>query len=412
MTSKENKLAELCEIVSSKRVFAASYQSEGIPFFRGKEVSQIARGEKTTAELYISEEVYADVISRTGSINSGDILLTAVGTLGNPYQVKETDLPFYFKDGNIVWLRKFSQKINSTYLFYWLNSEYGRKKVLDTAIGSTQAALTITGLGAISISYPSLAQQTGIIRILSAIDQKIGLNNALSKTLEDFTQIIFKSWFIDFDPVKAKMAGQKPEGMDTATASLFPDSMEESELGLIPKGWEYKKVEEVLKRITVKGLPKSTVLLNLGRTLVLEQGDSVVAGFIDDDADVEATNESPAFVFGDHTCRMRLSTMPFSIFPNTIVLTSELVNTYWAFGATWGLQKFETYRRHWMELAYKVLIVPNTEVANVYGEQVKPLFEIIDSLMVQNRVLSALRDDLLPRLISGELQIPEEMLAS
>jgi type I restriction enzyme S subunit len=208
------------------------------------------------------------------------------------------------------------------------------------------------------------------------------------------------------------MAGEKPVRMDTAKAALFPDTMQESELGLIPKGWELRKVEEVLKRITVKGLPKSTALLNLGRTLVLEQGDSVIAGFIDEDADVEATKDSPAFVFGDHTCRMRISTIPFSIFPNTIVLSSELIDTYWAFGATWGLQKFETYRRHWMELAYKVLIVPNTEIANVYGEQVKPLFEIIDSLMVQNRVLSALRDDLLPRLISGELQIPEEMLAS
>ena len=98
MTFKESKLVELCEIVSSKRVFAASYQSEGVPFFRGKEISQLARGEKTTAELYISEDVYTDVISRTGPINPGDILLTAVGTLGNPYQVKNADLPFYFKD--------------------------------------------------------------------------------------------------------------------------------------------------------------------------------------------------------------------------------------------------------------------------------------------------------------------------
>jgi type I restriction enzyme S subunit len=208
------------------------------------------------------------------------------------------------------------------------------------------------------------------------------------------------------------MAGEKPEGMDAATAALFPNAMEESEVGLIPNDWELRKIEEVLKRFTVKGLPKSTVLLNLGRTLVLEQGDSVIAGFIDEDADVKATNDSPAFVFGDHTCRMRLSTIPFSVFPNTIVLTSEHINTYWAFGATWGLQNFETYRRHWMELAYKVLVVPNTEVADVYGEQVKPLFELIDSLMVQNRMLSAVRDDLLPRLISGELQIPEEMLAS
>ena len=199
MSFEEKKLAELCEIVSSKRVFAASYQSEGIPFFRGKEVSQLARGENTNAELYISEEVYIDVVARTGPIISGDILLTAVGTLGNPYQVKETDLPFYFKDGNVVWLRKFSGEINSTYLFYWLNSEYGRRKVLDTAIGSTQAALTINGLGGISLNCPSLSQQNGIVRILSVIDQKIAANNSLSKTLEAIAQTIFKSWFIDFN---------------------------------------------------------------------------------------------------------------------------------------------------------------------------------------------------------------------
>jgi type I restriction enzyme S subunit len=290
---------------------------------------------------------------------------------------------------------------------YLLNSSFD-----DVATGSAQPQITVTNLSLKQILLPDLQTQKKISLIMKNIEAKIATNNALSKTLEDIAQAIFKSWFIDFDPVKAKMAGEKPAGMDAATAALFPDTMEESELGLIPKGWEHKKVEEILKRITVKGLPKSTVLLNLGRTLVLEQGDSVIAGFIDDAADVEASMESPAFVFGDHTCRMRLSTMPFSIFPNTIVLTSELINTYWAFGATWGLQKFETYRRHWMELAYKVLIVPNTEIANVYGERVKPLFEIIDSLTVQNRVLSALRDDLLPRLISGELQIPEEMLAS
>jgi type I restriction enzyme S subunit len=295
------------------------------------------------------------------------------------------------------------------YLYFAISST----KVRDLVTGAVQPKLSMTNLKQLQIPWAgdSVTRLT-IGSILRSLDEKIASNNALSQTLEDIAQTIFKSWFIDFDPVKAKMAGEQPAGMDAVIATLFPDSMEESELGFIPKGWELKKVEEVLKRITVKGLPKSTVLLNLGRTLVLEQGDSVIAGFIDEDADVEATKDSPAFVFGDHTCRMRISTMPFSIFPNTIVLTSELINTYWAFGATWGLQKFETYRRHWMELAYKVLIVPNTEVANVYGEQVKPLFEIIDSLMVQNRVLSALRDDLLPRLISGELQIPEEMLAS
>ena len=365
----------------------------GLPFFQGS---------KEFNELYPVPERYTEHPVKVA--NSGDVLISVRAPVGKVNIARED-----CSIGRGVMSVRAKKKSEQMFIFYFLKNLQGKWDSLGST-GSVFENLSTVALN--NVDLPSGLKREEIGEILFNIDKKIECNNVLSKTLESMAQAIFKSWFIDFDPVKAKMAGEKPAGMDAATAALFPDSMEESELGLIPRGWELKKVEEVLKRITVKGLPKSTVLLNLGRTLVLEQGDSVIAGFIDEDADVEATNDSPAFVFGDHTCRMRLSTMPISIFPNTIVLSSELINTYWAFGATWGLQKFETYRRHWMELAYKVLIVPNTEVANVYGEQVKPMFEIIDSLMVQNRVLSALRDDLLPRLISGELQIPDEMLAS
>lgn len=350
---------------------------------------------------------------KKSSLIQGDLVLCNVGSVGIVFEVPDLGLPMTLGPNSVLCRTKDRNIIRQRFIYYYFLSSVGQALLEELSGGSTvQPKFNKTVLRNSEIDIPDLAHQDFIVHTLGILDSKISTNAAISKTLEDIAQTLFKSWFIDFDPVKEKMAGEKPAGMDAATAALFPDSMVESELGLIPRGWELKKVEEVLKRITVKGLPKSTVLLNLGRTLVLEQGDSVIAGFIDEDADVEATKDSPAFVFGDHTCRMRISTIPFSIFPNTIVLTSELIDTYWAFGATWGLQKFETYRRHWMELAYKVLIVPNTEIANVYGEQVKPLFEIIDSLMVQNRVLSALRDDLLPRLISGELQIPEEMLAS
>jgi type I restriction enzyme S subunit len=343
--------------------------------------------------------------SKSVVVHPGDLVVSNSATPGLP---KFLRIEACVHDGWLL-LRNFKGALPEFLYYVVLND---RKALVGKGSGSVFTNLKTEILKNHEISLPTIPEQKRISDALGQIDDLIALNITKSKTLEDIAQTIFKSWFIVFDPVKGKMAGEKPAGMDAAAAELFPDSMEESELGLIPKGWELKKVEEVLKRITVKGLPKSTVLLNLGRTLVLEQGDSVIAGFIDEEADVEATTDSPAFVFGDHTCRMRISTKPFSIFPNTIVLTSELIDTYWAFGATWGLQKFETYRRHWMELAYKVLIVPNAEIASVYGEQVKPLFELIDSLMVQNRVLSALRDDLLPRLISGELQIPEEVLVS
>jgi type I restriction enzyme S subunit len=282
----------------------------------------------------------------------------------------------------------------------------------DVTTGSAQPQITVTNLSLKQILLPDLQTQTTISLIMKSLEEKISSNNALSKTLEEIAQTIFKSWFIDFDPVKAKMAGEKPAGMDAATAALFPDSMEESELGLIPKGWEVIKVENLVTRLSIKGLPKSTNLLFMGKTMVLEQGDLVISGFIEQDADVNATGNSPKFIFGDHTCRMRLSTLPFSVFPNTIVLDSRYRNVYWAYQATNGLQKFETYRRHWMELAYKLVIVPSPKLADIFGAFVKPLYELIDNLMLESRRLAELRDTLLPRLISGELQIPEEMLVS
>ena len=435
MTFKEKPLVELCEIVSSKRVFAASYQSEGVPFFRGKEVSQLARGEDTTAELYISNEVYNDVISRTGPINSGDILLTAVGTLGNPYQVKETDLPFYFKDGNIVWLRKFSKEINSTYLFYWLNSEYGRRKILDTAIGSTQAALTITGLAAISISCPSLAQQTGIVGILSAIDQKITINNVLSKTLEGIAQTIFKSWFIDFDPAKAKMAGAKPAGMDSATASLFPDSMEESELGLIPKGWEIAPIGNALdvgggttpsttnstywdgehcwttpkdlssqigiittsstRKITDLGLAQiSSGLLPINSVLMSCRAP---IGYVSINAVPTAVNQG--FITMNHSAEFH----PLYVLNWIKANMQEIHNR--AGGATFA----EITRKAFRDIPF---LKPANTLMKKYAELMEPLLKELEQLTRQTENLQVVRDLLLPRLISGELQIPEELLVS
>jgi type I restriction enzyme S subunit len=416
MTFKESKLVELCEIVSSKRVFAASYQSEGVPFFRGKEISQLARGEKTTAELYISEDVYTDVISRTGPIYPGDILLTAVGTLGNPYQVKNADLPFYFKDGNIVWLRKFSNKINSTYLFYWLNSEFGRRKVLDTAIGSTQAALTITGLETISISWPSLAQQTGIVKVLSAIDEKIALNDSLSKSLEDIAQTIFKSWFIDFDPVRTKMEGEKPAGMDSETAALFPDSMEESELGLIPSGWQLKFLGDLIT-------PKK------GKTITR-------ATCVDGDVPVVAGGLQPAYYHNTANVLQPAITISASganagyvrLYLENIwasdcsYINSEVTNTvhFWylflsrnqelIYGMQQGAAQPHIYPSDLMRL--KITFPNSFDSLLKFEETVMPLFLDIGALKRQNDSLMHLRDSLLPRLISGELQIPEEMLAS
>ena len=102
----------------------------------------------------------------------------------------------------------------------------------------------------LSVKLPPLSEQKAIAHILSSLDDKIELNRQMNETLEAMARAIFKSWFVDFDPVRAKMEGRQPAGMDAATADLFPDEFEESSLGLIPKGWKVKKLGDLAQNIS------------------------------------------------------------------------------------------------------------------------------------------------------------------
>lgn len=149
----EVELSELAELTSSKRVFFDEYVPDGIPFYRGGEITEKRQGLPISDPLYITEESYNEKIEKYGVPNSGDILITAVGTIGNSYMVTEND-KFYFKDGNLIWFRNF--KNNSNYIIYnFLNSKQFKNKIEQISIGSTQAALTISGLSKIKIRVPN-----------------------------------------------------------------------------------------------------------------------------------------------------------------------------------------------------------------------------------------------------------------
>ena len=174
------ELESIAELTSSKRIFEGDYVSNGVPFYRGQEISQLLKGYKAKVKCYISESKFSFLKNKFGSPEKGDILITAVGTLGNSYLV-DSDLPFYFKDGNLIWLRKIKNRVNAIYLtkqLAWL-----KPKILEGAIGSSQKALTIEVLNKLKVPLPSFKEQIVIFEMLSSLDYEIrALEQRLSKT--------------------------------------------------------------------------------------------------------------------------------------------------------------------------------------------------------------------------------------
>ena len=146
------KLGDVCEISSSKRIYENEYCREGVPFYRGKEITQKRNGEKIDDLVFISKNRYLELIQKFGKPTKGDILLTAVGTIGNSYMVQEEE--FYFKDGNIIWLYNFSCEGANNYIYQYFQDESFEKIIAEIEIGSTQKALTIQSLLLLGILIP------------------------------------------------------------------------------------------------------------------------------------------------------------------------------------------------------------------------------------------------------------------
>ncbi len=255
------------------------------------------------------------------------------------------------------------------------------------------------------ISLPPLEEQRGIARILGTLDDKIELNRKLNHNLEAMAQAIFRSWFVDFEPVTAKRDGRKPVGMDDATAALFPEHFQDSEMGQIPAGWRVEKIENCITRHSVGAKYDQKTVFDSGKVPVLDQGKSGVIGYHNDTPGVIASVDKPIIVFANHTCYMRLITFPFSAIQNVLPFTGKELDTIWTYYATYGIQEFVEYKGHWPDFVINKIVVPPKSITEAFGRVVK----VYTSKMHQNQnqidSLVKLRDALLPQLLSGELSI-------
>jgi type I restriction enzyme S subunit len=429
----EWEVHRLGELVSHQKGHAfksKDYRPQGHGIVRVSDFTD--RSIDTESCNYLAEELAHNYDSV--ALKHGDVIIATVGSWPtNPASVvgKTVRVP---KEANSFLLNQNAVKLTAndrldqTFLFHLLKTETFQGYIVSLAQGSaSQASITLKSIFDFNARLPPLPEQKAIAHILGSLDDKIELNRKMNATLEGMAQALFKSWFVDFDPVidNALAAGNPiPEALaaraevrrqalangtaNREAAKAFPDSFQETEaMGWIPEGWEVSKAEALVTRHKVNQKFTKKNALAEGIVPIFDQGSGLLLGYSNEPADQESSKENPKYIFGDHTCITHLSTKPFSVGPNVIPLSAKTCDPYWTYYAIKDLQEFQEYRRHWMEFQIKNALIPSKELTQVFGNQIKEFRTSMESNTDISKSLTKLRDTLLPKLISGELRIAE-----
>ena len=380
------KLGDCCEITSSKRIFYSEYAAFGIPFYRSKEIIERSQGKSISEPLYITNQRYDEIKCKFGTPVAGDMLLTSVGTIGIPYIVKATD-KFYFKDGNLTWFRRFTNKLYPQYLFYWITSKEGVGVLNNVTIGSSQKALTISALKNIEVTLPPIETQRRIADILSGYDDLIENNRKQIKLLEEAAQRLYKEWFVDL---------------------RFPGHEHTRIVDGVPEGWKNGCLSQIAefkrgKTITKAKIKPGTIpvvagglepayyhnVANTKAPVITISASGANAGFTRMyHTDVFASDCS---FIEKNTC----ACLPF-VYCFLINHKSELDSLQK------GSAQPHVYAK---DINALQLCLPNSNLLNKFCDFSKRLFLKIGLLEHQSTDLTQARDHLLPKLMSGEMEM-------
>ena len=224
---------------------------DGVPMIR---VNNFRDTHIDTADIIKIEPEIESKYNRT-RLSGGEVLLTLVGSVG---QVSVVSNKFSgFNVARAIGVIHPLPEISSAWIAICLRSPLSQHLLTSRANTTVQTTINLKDVRALPIPIPPEIERNQISDFVLALDDRITLLRETNATLEAIAQAIFKSWFVDFDPVRAKMEGRTPEGMDEATAALFPDSFEESELGLVPRGWSHVSLREVASIFDSKRVPLS-----------------------------------------------------------------------------------------------------------------------------------------------------------
>ncbi len=370
---------------------------------------------------------------RKGFAKTGDVLLTHKATLGRTAIVPALSTPYIVLTPQVTYYRILDKsRLDARYLRYYFESKQFQDALLAHSTGSTRHYISITRQYPLPILLPPLSTQRRIAHILGTLDDKIELNRRMNRTLEAMAAAIFKSWFIDFDPVRAKAAGRDPlpasagqaGGLPKEIADLFPDSFQDSELGPIPEGWEVGTLGDVAEnpRRSIKPdeVPPATPYIGLQdmprRCIALDTW-----GRADEVGSQKSRFNTGDILFGKlRPYFHKVGVAPVDGVCSTDILVIVPKSEHWRSYvlSVVSSKEFVDYtdshsagtkmpRTNWKDMSRYPLAIPPVELAQAFQDCVADFHNRILLSIHQNRHLAALRDTLLPKLLSGEIDLTE-----
>ncbi|MBG6311004.1 restriction endonuclease subunit S [Pseudomonas aeruginosa] len=423
------------------------FVDSGVPVIRGANLSADASTRLIDADLAFVSQEKASEFQRSVATR-GDLVFTCWGTINQVGLIDaRSKFESYIVSNKQMKLTVDPVKADHRFIYYVFSGPVKQSEILDNGIGSSVPGFNLGQLRRHEVLLPPLEEQKRIADFLETLDDRIVLLRETNVTLEAVAQALFKSWFVDFDPVRAKAEGRQPEGMDAATAALFPNSFEESELGLVPRGWKAEIAEQWLSALETGRRPKGGVsgildgVPSIGAESIVRIGEfdysktkyvsaeffeKMKAGALQShDVLLYKDGGKPGVflprvsMFGEgfpfrvcgineHVFRVRLK-YPFS--------QTFLYYWLWSDSVMHELKhrggKAAIPGINQSDVKELKLLVPSEQTLNRFDEITKPLISKIFENSKKAQVLTQLRDSLLPRLISGQLRLLEaEALAA
>jgi type I restriction enzyme S subunit len=402
-------LQEVCDKITDGSHFSPKAMPNGYPMASVKDLTRfgvVLENCKT-----ISKEDFDNLVSQGCSPSFGDVLIAKDGN-----SALDT-VCVYRQQDKIVLLSSVAilrpnEKILPSYLNYYLDCPTTRHFLKENfRSGSAIPRVVLRDFKRVPITIPTLPEQRAIAHILSTLDDKIENNRRMNATLEAMAQALFKSWFVDFDPVRAKAEGREPEGMDAATAALFPDRLVDSELGEVPEGWEVKTLGETCDSRYGKILKKDELL---------DSGYPVWNGY-------QISGYHSEFMFENTevsiTCRGVGGTGKVYLIPPKAWVTNLAIVIVPK--ENYEIDRYYLYR-YLLNSDTSLLITGSAQHQITIGtlstfqfflppaNLLKAFSNIVGTYEIkkksntdQSLYLANIRDTLLPKLISGELRVPE-----